>query len=281
MTRKALGRGLSALIAETEAPTSALQEIAVSLIDPNPFQPRRAFSEDRLKELADSIQSTGIVQPVLLRRAGERYQLVAGERRWRAARIANLELIPALVRDLTDRDALEIALTENVLREDLSPIEVARAYQSLQEKFGYSHEEIAARLGLDRSTVTNTVRLLRLSPEIQELIENKKITPGHARAILAFQTAEAQSQLAQKIIKNGLSVRQAERMAAASSAPKPGIDDSAAGKPDPNTKAAIMELERTLGTRVKIVGDENRGHLEISYYSAQDLSRLYDWLVRK
>lgn len=281
MTRKALGRGLSALIAETEAPTSALHEIAVSLIDPNPFQPRRAFSEDRLKELADSIQSTGIVQPVLLRRVGERYQLVAGERRWRAARIAKVEVIPALVRDLTDRDALEIALTENVLREDLSPIEVARAYQSLQEKFGYSHEEIAARLGLDRSTVTNTVRLLRLSPEIQELIENKKITPGHARAILAFQTAEAQSQLAQKIIKNGLSVRQAERMAAASSAQKPGIDDSAASKPDPNTKAAIMELERTLGTRVKIVGDENRGHLEISYYSAQDLSRLYDWLVRK
>lgn len=281
MTRKALGRGLSALIAETEAPGSSLQQIAVSLIDPNPFQPRRAFSEDRLKELAESIQSTGIVQPVLLRKAGERYQLVAGERRWRAARIAKLEIVPALVRDLTDRDALEIALTENVLREDLSPIEVARAYQSLHEKFGYSHEEIAARLGLDRSTVTNTVRLLRLSPEIQELVENKKLSPGHARAILAFQTAEAQNQLAEKIIKNGLSVRQAERMAAASSVVKPEREDPSGSKQDPNTKAAVLELERTLGTRVKVVGDENRGHLEISYYSAQDLTRLYDWLVRK
>jgi ParB family chromosome partitioning protein len=283
MTRKALGRGLSALIGEAEATDSALQPIPVDLIDPNPFQPRRLMAEDRLKELAESIQSTGVVQPVLVRKVGDRYQLVAGERRWRAACHAKLQTIPAIVRDLQDREALEIALTENILREDLSPIEVAHAYQALHEKFGYSHEEISTRLGFDRSTVTNTLRLLKLPAEVQELIENKLISSGHARAILSCSTLESQIQLAKKIVKDGLSVRQAERLAALlkPEAAQKDAQEPVAQKEDPNTRAAILELERALGTRVKIVGDENRGRIEISYYSAQDLQRLYERIIQK
>src|SRR5215470_9123425 len=162
MERKALGRGLSALLHEVEStPAGGITEIPLELIDPNPFQPRRTFSEHSLKELASSIRSTGVVQPVLLRRANQdRYQLVAGERRWRAARLAGIVAVPAVVRELSDQDALELALTENLLREDLNPLEVARAYAALQSQFQVSHEDIAAKLGVDRSTITNTLRLL-------------------------------------------------------------------------------------------------------------------------
>ncbi len=208
---------------------------------------------------------------------------MAGERRWRAACRAKLQVIPAIVRDLPDREALEIALTENILREDLSSIEVAHAYQALHEKFGYSHEEIAERLGLDRSTVTNTLRLLKLPLEVQELIENKSISSGHARAILSCSTVEEQIQVAEKIVRDGLSVRQAERLAASlkSEPSKKIAQEPDTQKQDPNTRAAILELERALGTRVKIVGDENRGRIEISYYSAQDLQRLYERIIQK
>ena len=165
MTRKALGQGLNALLRTVETTTAGLAEVAVDQIDSNPFQPRRTFSADKLKELADSIRSSGLVQPVLLRRADGRYQLIAGERRWRAARQAGLTVIPAVVREIGDRDALELALTENLLREDLNPLEAAEGYAALQQKHGLSHEEIAEQLGLDRSTVSNTLRLLRLPPK--------------------------------------------------------------------------------------------------------------------
>ncbi len=278
MTRKALGRGLSALLEDTSSSTGGLQQIPLDSIDPSPFQPRRAMAEERLKELADSIRATGVLQPVLVRKLDERYQLIAGERRWRAARLAQLELVPAVVRELGDSEALEVALTENLLREDLSPIETARAYEKLQEGFGYSHDQIASRLGIDRTTVTNTLRLLKLSPAIQDMIESKQLSAGHARALMACPDAKIQIGLAQQIAKRGLSVRQAERLATARRATPPNQE----AKPlDPNLRAAVLELERTLGTRVKIVGSEVRGHIEISYYSQQDLSRLYDWLVRK
>lgn len=284
-TRRALGKGLSALIGDTEVVPDAgedLRQIPVTLVDPNPSQPRRRFSKPRLAELAASIRASGVVQPVLLRKTGERYQLVAGERRWRAAALAGLDTLPAVVRDLSDKEALELALTENLLREDLSSLEVARAYETLQQQFEYTHQQIAERLGIDRSTVSNTLRLLRLPADVKTLLNESSISPGHARALLACPDQNAQLDLARAIVRDGLTVRQAERIAAKASDPEPkAATATAAGAAlDANIKAAVRELERALGTRVRINGDEQRGRIEISYYSGQDLNRLYDWLVR-
>ena len=282
MTRKALGRGLSALLREVETSTAGIDQVAIGLIDPNPLQPRRAFADDTLKELADSIRATGLVQPVLLRRSGARYQLVAGERRWRAARLAGLETIPAIVRELSDKETLELSLTENLLRQDLNPIEVARAYSSLLEQFQLNHEEIAARLGLKRATITNTLRLLRLAPSIQEMIARGEISAGHARALLGLESAAVQAQLARLIVQQGLSVRQVEDLVALRQAkPSRRKPEAVSPKLDPNTRAALLELERTLGTRVRIVGDEKQGKLEISYFSAEDLNRIYEIIVKR
>ena len=282
MTRKALGRGLNALLRTVETTTSGLEQVAIDQIDPNPFQPRRSFPADKLKELADSIRVTGVVQPVLLRRSNGRYQLIAGERRWRAARLAGLAAIPAVVRDVGDRDALELALTENLLREDLNPLEAAHGYDTLQQKHGLSHEEIAARLGLDRSTVTNTLRLLRLAPEVQEMITQGEISSGHARALLGLDSRPAQDKLARLIVKQGLSVRQVENLVAVRGLRR--RKKPAAAEPpklDANLRAAVLEMERTLGTRVRIQGNEKQGKIEISYFSAEDLNRLYEWIVRR
>ncbi len=282
MTRKALGRGLSALLREVETAATGLDQIPVDLIDTNPFQPRRALPEASLKDLAESIRSTGLVQPVLLRRTDGRYQLVAGERRWRAARLAGLDAIPAIVRDLSDKETLELALTENLLREDLNSMEVARAFSALQERFGLSHEEIATRLGVNRSTVTNTLRLLRLPEAVQEKLSSGEISAGHARALLTLGSAAAQTQLAQLITRKGLSVRQVETMVALRElGPPQRKHPSADAKLDPNTRAAVLELERTLGTRVRIIGGEKRGKIEISYFSPDDLNRIYDWITRR
>jgi ParB family chromosome partitioning protein len=280
MSRKALGRGLNALLRTVETPTTNLEQIPVDQIDASPSQPRRTFPEEGLAELAASIRGAGLVQPILVRPAGPRYQLVAGERRWRAARLAGMETIPAVIRELDDRDALELSLTENLLREDLNPMEVAHAYQALQEKFQLSHEEIADRLGLNRTTVTNTLRLLRLPPPVQELLETSKISFGHARALLGLDTATAQLQLAKLIVKHDLSVRQTEEMVT-----RQGREGKRQTKTeatlDPNIRAAVLELERTLGTRVRITGDGEKGRIEISYYSATDLNRIYDWIIRQ
>jgi ParB family chromosome partitioning protein len=258
--------------------------VRVDLIDPNPLQPRHAFPENSLAELADSIRVSGVVQPILLRRAPAsegRFQLVVGERRWRAARIAGLETVPAVVRELTDEDALELALTENLLRQDLNPLEVAHAYQTLLEKFHLSHEQVAERLGINRSSVTNTLRLLRLPPAVQEMVSKEEITYGHARALVALDSEAAQLRLAARVVKQGLSVRAVENTVA-SRGEKPASPKSAAKLPtDPNVRAAALELERRLGTRVKIRGDGRRGAIEISYFSAQDLSRIYDLIVRE
>ena len=279
MTRKALGRGLSALLREVETATAGLEQVPVDLIDPNPFQPRSAFPEETLRELAESIRSSGVLQPILVRRVDGKYQLIAGERRLRAARMAGLQAVPAVIRDLGDRETLELAVTENVMREDLNPIEVAHAYDSLQERFQLSHEEIAARIGINRSTVSNTLRLLGLPEQIQNMVANGDVSAGHARALLGLQSADRQNELAQLIAKRGLSVRQVESIvASAQSAPEA---QSVARKVDPNTRAAALEMERSLGTRVRIIGSENRGKIEISYFSGDDLQRLYELLTRR
>jgi ParB family chromosome partitioning protein len=283
-TRKALGRGLSALLREVDAPTLAgLDQIPVDRIDPNPYQPRRNFPEASLRELAESIRAGGLVQPVLVRRHEARYQLVAGERRWRAARLAGLEAVPAVVRELSDRETLELALTENLLREDLNPLDAAHGFEALQQNFHLSHEQIAERMGLDRSTVTNMLRLLRLPAKVQEMLGSGEITYGHARALLGLRSEAEQIQSARDIAKHGFSVRQVEEMVAATTArDQPGKGAaSTATRLDANTRAAVLELERTLGTKVKIIGDERRGRIEVSYYSAEDLNRIYEWIVRK
>jgi ParB family transcriptional regulator, chromosome partitioning protein len=279
MTRKALGRGLSALLREVETATAGLEQVSVNLIVPNPFQPRRAFPEETLNELADSIRSSGVLQPILVRRVDGEYQLIAGERRLRAAKLAGLESVPAVIRDLGDRETLELAVTENVMREDLNPIEVARAYYSLQERFQLSHDEIAGRIGVNRSTVTNSLRLLRLPEQVQDMVAKSEVTAGHARALVSLESAERQSELAQLIAKRGLSVRQVENMVAfAQRVPKA---QRATDRLDPNTRAAALEMERSLGTRVRIVGSQRRGRIEISYFSGEDLQRLYELLTRR
>jgi ParB family chromosome partitioning protein len=284
MTRKALGRGLNALLQTVESTTPGLEQVRVDRIDPSPFQPRRDFPENSLVELADSIRASGVVQPILVRRSAPaegRYQLVVGERRWRAARLAGLETLPAIIRELSDQDALELALTENLLRQDLNPLEVARAYQALQEKYHLSHDQIAERLGINRSSVTNTLRLLRLPPAVQGMLSKDEITYGHARALLGLNSEDAQVQLASRIAKQGLSVRHVENMVASRGAEHAAQKTVSKRPTDPNVRAAELELERTLGTRVKILGDGRRGKIEISYFSAQDLNRIYDLIVKQ
>lgn len=282
MTRKALGRGLNALLRETETVTisAGLEQIPLSLIDPNPFQPRTVLSVEGLDELANSIRSNGLIQPILLRQAGERYQLVAGERRWRAAGKAGLEKVPAIVREIDDTEALELALAENLLREALNPIEIARAYERLQQQFRLTHEQIAERLGVNRSTVTNTLRLLGLPPIIQTLLIEDKITAGHARALLPITSPGVQEKLADRVIEKGLSVRNLENLVASHKPAQEKQDSKPAPKIDPNLRAAVVEMERALGTRVKVVGSGRRGKIEISYFSADDLSRIYDYIMR-
>ena len=281
MTRKALGRGINALLRETEAPAAfkGLEQIQITLIDPNPFQPRTELSESALEDLANSIRATGILQPILIRPAGERYQLVAGERRWRAATKAGIETIPAVIRNIADDEALELALTENLMREQLNPLEVAHAYDQLQKRFSLTHEQIAERLGVNRSTVTNSLRLLALAPEVQKLLTEGKISAGHARSLVAVTPLDAQKKLARMVIEKEFSVRKLESLIASRAVPKQA--DAVKPEPaiDPNIRAAVIELERALGTRVRVVGSEKRGKIEISYFSAEDLGRIYDQII--
>jgi len=283
MTRKALGRGLNALLRETEAPSSpsaGLEQIPLDLIDPNPFQPRKQLPVDGLEELANSIRASGLIQPILIRPSGERYQLVAGERRWRAAGKAGLERVPAVIREIGDTEALELALAENLLREALNPLEIARAYERLQQEFHLTHEQIAERLGVNRSTVTNALRLLGLPAAVQTLLMEDKISAGHARALLALSSADDQMRLAERVMAHGLSVRELESLVTPRDRAEKKKDPKPAPKVDPNLRAAVLELERALGTRVKVVGSERRGKIEISYFSSEDLGRIYDWIMR-
>lgn len=271
-------------MSDTAATSSEeLLEVDIDLIDPNSAQPRTNFDEERLNSLAQSIRSNGIVQPLLVRRRGARYQLVAGERRWRAAQRAGLQRVPAVVRDIPDDKLLELALIENIQRQELNAIEEANAYKRLIETLGLTQETVAQRVGRDRSFVTNYLRLLRLPEDIQRLVEEDKITMGHARALLGIDDADIQRRVAQNVIEQTLSVRETERAIKRIIA---GATPAAATQPPPmrndaNIRAAETKLRRQLGTQVRVMPSQTSagGKIEIEYYSDSDLDRLYQLLI--
>ena len=279
MSRTALGRGLGSLIKEVEETREGLQNVAIESVDPSPFQPRRHFTEDKLKELTDSIRSSGIVQPILVRKNFDRYQIVAGERRWRAAKKAGLEKIPAVIRTLSDLECLQLALTENILREDLNQLEIARGMEAMVNQFKYNHDEIAQQLGINRSTVSNTIRLLKLPQEIQTFLREGRLTPGHARAILSTSNINFQILLANRIIKEDLSVRQVEKICKRDVNKTKTQSKENEIRTDPNIKAALMNIERKIGTKVQLSGSKTNGKLIIWYHSSEELNRLYDILL--
>ena len=279
--RKALGRGLAALIPEPEGEAQAAQGAAtlapVDRLDPNPFQPRSAIDPERLAELAASIRASGIVQPILVRRRGERYQIIAGERRWRAAQALGLASVPVTLRDVPDEQLLELALVENVQREDLTPLEEAQAFQRMQSELGLTQEEIARRVGRDRTTIANTLRLLRLPRELRELVGQGALDAGHARALLALDAVPDQLALGREAARKGLSVREVERRVARLRAPRGG---RAVARKDPNTAAAEERLRRTLGTRVEIRRRGKGGVVRVLFKNEAELQRLFELLQR-
>ena len=279
MTRKALGKGLSALLRDREPTTeSDEREIDSDLLEPNRFQPRQVFLEAKLEELAQSIRVHGFIQPIVVRRAGERYQIIAGERRWRAAQRLGLSRVPVAVRSISDESLLEVSLIENIQRENLNPIEEAKAYHCLSHEFELTQEEVAQRTGKDRSTVANFLRLLKLPEEVQQMVLDDQLSMGHARAILAMEGANEQRRLGEQTVKFGWSVRQVEKMVAVSKAPG---GPKEMRRVDPNVRAATETLERSLGTRVRIVEKGKKGRIEIEYYSQEELQRLYERLVNQ
>ena len=295
MKRRALGKGLSGLIptslpasvassvpALAAAPASrpaAELRLEVSKIRPNPKQPRRSFDEAGLEELARSFKTQGMLQPVVVRAGKDgAYELIAGERRWRAAQKAGIHQIPAVIRDISDVGLLEAALVENLQREDLNAMEEAEAYRLLVDDLSLTQGEVAERVGKPRTTVANALRLLGLPKRVQELVRNRQISMGHARALLALEDAHAIEELADRIVKEGLSVRDVELRArrVPSAAPRAGRPPKAV---DPNVVAAEQALQRAVGTRVRILGNGTVGRIELVYHSAEELDRLYSLLM--
>jgi ParB family chromosome partitioning protein len=278
MKRKALGKGLSALLPgpEPETAKSESLELPVDSLEPNPFQPRTVLTPATLGELAASIRESGIVQPILVRRLGAGYQIIAGERRWRAAQMAGLATVPVTLRDVPDEQLLELALVENIQRQELSPLEEAHAYQRLQEEFHLTQEQVARKVGKDRSTVANAVRLLRLPRGIRELLAEGRLDAGHARALLALDRPADQLALATEAAAKGLSVREVERRVGGMKRPRKG----SAARGDANTRAAEERLRIALGTTVLITRGRKGGTLKIGFSGDAELQRLYELLLR-
>ncbi|HEX3583234.1 MAG TPA: ParB/RepB/Spo0J family partition protein [Thermoanaerobaculia bacterium] len=274
--KKVLGRGLGALIPAKETPpaTPGLMHLALDQIAPNPYQPRKTFNEGSIDELARSVREHGIVQPLVVTRFGDRYRLIAGERRFRAALKAGLTAVPVVIKDdLKEGDALQIALIENIQREDLNPIEEAMAYHQLHEEFGLTQEEISKRVGKERSTVANFLRLMKLPEPVKKLLASGQLSMGHARALLAVEAPKKQEQLADRVVKRNLSVRQTE-MLAANTGSKPA--EKKEKEKDVFTRDAEEKLQRTLRTKVEIDRKRRGGVIRIRFASEDDLIRIYD-----
>jgi len=282
MTRRALGRGLSALLADSLAQGDELLEVDIDLIEPNPDQPRYHFNETKLEELAQSIKANGLVQPILLRRiASGRYQIVAGERRWRAAQRAGLHKVNAVIRSIPDAKLLELALIENIQRAELNPIEEALAYQRLIQTLGLTQDEVAQRVGKDRSSIANYLRLLNLPAKIQKMLEEEQLSMGHARALLGLKSEEEQLRLAEDIIAGKLSVRDTEQAVKRATSGASIRESSTPPQNDANIRAAELKLKRFLGTPVKINQSQNGGKIEIEFGSMSELDRIYSIIMRK
>jgi len=286
MSKRALGKGIGALLGEEEKREGpGTLEVALSALRPNPSQPRKDFVDARLRELADSIRQKGVLQPVLVEaEAGGRYTVIAGERRFRAAKLAGLERIPVIVGRFSAEEKLEIALIENVQRENLTPIEEAQAYRRLMDMAALSQEQVAVKVGKDRSTVANSLRLLRLPEDMQSALSRGEMSPGHARAILMLVNPADQQLLFRRIVDRGISVREAEETAAGLNRGKKAARKTAAGeKPsqgrkEPEIRAIEEKLIEKLGTKVEIKGTGKKGRIEIAYYSTDDLERLLELL---
>jgi ParB family chromosome partitioning protein len=302
VARNALGRGLGALIREVDVPAvpvpqavattssaaaaapalaaaGAPLQLDIDLLDPSPYQPRTRFAEAALEELAQSIRSSGIIQPLVARKIGARYQLIAGERRWRAAQRAQLLRVPVILREVGDEQALELTLVENIQREDLNPIEQARAFQRLMDQFHLTQDEVAARTGKDRATVANSVRLLMLNETFLDWIEEGKITAGHGRALLAIDDPKLRLELAQKASRGKLTVRQVERMATRRARGR--MRGTQIEVLDPNRQTAIDELQKHIGTRVSLqMPSKGRaGQLILEFYDEEQLNGIYERLM--
>jgi ParB family transcriptional regulator, chromosome partitioning protein len=279
--RGGLGKGLGALIPAGPAEGfGGLEEIPVAAIRPNPYQPRQHFDEEELAALAESVREVGILQPVLVRGGADGYELIAGERRWRAARRVGLQHIPALVRDTDDASALEQALVENVHRADLNAIEEAAAYQQLIEDFNLTHEEVASRVGRSRATVSNTLRLLQLPPAVQRLVRDRALSMGHARALLGTPDRAMQESIAKRAVANDLSVRAIEEAIREQTGTSDGeVKQTRATKPTQLRAPGLLELEQLLGdhlnTRVQVEMGTKRGHIDIEFSTLEDLERIY------
>lgn len=307
-SRKALGKGLSALLPSRPAATSAVeptapttakqarpslpehfeefQSIPLHQIRPSEEQPRESFDGEKMEELSQSIQANGLIQPITVYRSGpDTYTLIAGERRWRAAGIAGLKEVPALVRSVEKGQRLELALIENIQREDLNAIEIAVAFQRLVTEHGLSHEEVARRTGKDRSTVTNFLRLLKLSPRVRNEVVRGTLSVGHARALLNIMNEGEQWRACEQVLEKALSVRETERLVKSlTNSPEPSKERQEKHLPDtdPNVRAALDEIAMALGTKVRLVPrSENTGRIEIEYYSQDDLDRIYSVIVKQ
>jgi ParB family chromosome partitioning protein len=282
--RMALGKGLGALLPEFgQAEPKTLLYCGIEEIIPNRSQPRKHFDESKLQELAESIKEKGILEPLIVRRTDQGYELIVGERRWRAAQKAGLKEVPVIVKEVEGREVLEISLIENLQREDLNPIEAAEAFKHLIEEFNLSQEDLSKRIGKDRTTITNTLRLLKLPLEVRNQLLQNRITSGHARAILSLESKEKQKELCALIIKKGLSVREAESIAKRwAEKPKKSITPV---KPRGDLESQLSSLQdsmrKYLGTKVHITQKGKRGKIEIEYYSHEDLERIVEVILGK
>lgn len=271
--KKGLGKGLGALIAMDEKDDQGIKELKINEIEPNKGQPRKIFDDEKLKQLAESIKQHGVVQPLIVKKEKDTYRIVAGERRWRAARIAGLETVPVIVKELTDKGLMEIALIENLQRQDLNPIEEAEAYNKLMKEFNMTQEEISKTVGKSRSAIANSIRLLNLSDKVKEYIIEEKLTSGHARALIVIEDEELQNKVADEIINSNLNVRQTEKLVKKFLTKRPV-------KKQKVLNEQFLEIEEkfkdVFGTKVKLIANDKKGKIMIEYYSNEELERIIE-----